>query len=102
MYLRKIPILALILLGFSVLLDELLPSIVAQGSYAEHLYSVGVYDSGLGLYARQSALQEIAARIAASAQQLRNAGDVQQALDVAAQKIDQDIVDNHGYPFLQP
>jgi multiple sugar transport system substrate-binding protein len=34
-------------------------------------------------------------------QQIRNAGDVQQALDVAAQKIDQDILDNQGYPFLQ-
>jgi multiple sugar transport system substrate-binding protein len=34
-------------------------------------------------------------------QQLRNAGDVKQALDVAAQKIDQDILDNQGYPFLQ-
>jgi multiple sugar transport system substrate-binding protein len=49
------------------LLDDLLPSIVAQGSYGQHLYSVGVYDSGLGLYARHSALQKIAARIPASA-----------------------------------
>jgi len=34
-------------------------------------------------------------------QQIRNGGDAKQALDVAAQKIDQDIRDNQGYPFLQ-
>ena len=31
--------------------------------------------------------------------QIRNNGDVQQALDRAAAAIDQDIRDNHGYPF---
>jgi len=34
--------------------------------------------------------------------QMRSGGDVEKALDVAAQKIDRDIRDNQGYPFLQP
>jgi multiple sugar transport system substrate-binding protein len=49
------------------LFDDLLPSIVAQGRYGRHQYSVGVFDSGLGLYARRSALQRIGARIPSSA-----------------------------------
>ena len=45
------------------LIDDLLPSVVDQGSHGGHLYSVGVFDSGLGLYARKSTLQDIGARI---------------------------------------
>ncbi len=45
---------------------DLLPSIVDQGSFGQHLYSVGVFDSGLGLFARRSALQRINARIPAT------------------------------------
>ena len=48
-------------------IKDLLPSIIAQGTHGQHLYSVGVFDSGLGLYARRSALQSISARIPASA-----------------------------------
>ncbi len=33
------------------LLDDLLPSIIAQGTYHGRLWSVGTFDSGLGLYA---------------------------------------------------
>jgi multiple sugar transport system substrate-binding protein len=44
-------------------IDDLLPSIIDQGSLGQHLYSVGIFDSGLGLYARRSALQHINARI---------------------------------------
>lgn len=44
-------------------INDLLPSIVEQGSLGQHLYSVGVFDSGLGLYARRSALQRINARV---------------------------------------
>ncbi len=46
----------------SVTLD-LIPSIVQQGTYDGKLYSVGAYDSGLGLYARRSRLQAVHARI---------------------------------------
>ena len=42
---------------------ELLPSILAQGSYRNKLYTVATYDSGLGLYARKSLLAKIGARI---------------------------------------
>ena len=33
-------------------------------------------------------------------QQIRNGGNVKEALGVAARKIDQDIRDNQGYPFV--
>lgn len=42
---------------------NLLPSIVAGGTYAGDLYSVGSFDSGLGMYAWKSALDEVGARI---------------------------------------
>lgn len=47
--------------------DDLLPSIIDQGTYNRRLYAVGTFDSGLGLYARKTALTAIAARIPAKA-----------------------------------
>ncbi len=35
---------------------DLLPSVLEQGSYRGRVYGVGTFDSGLGLYARRSAL----------------------------------------------
>ena len=76
------------------LLDDLLPSIVAQGSYGQHLYSVGVYDSGLGLYARKSALQKIGARIPASAADAWSIDEFNQILrQLAALDDDQAVLD---------
>lgn len=43
--------------------DDLLPSIVEQGTYADQLYGVGAFDSGMVIYAYRSALEEIDARI---------------------------------------
>jgi multiple sugar transport system substrate-binding protein len=43
--------------------QDLLPSIVQQGTYQGHLYAVGTFDSGLGLYGRRSLLQQVHARI---------------------------------------
>lgn len=43
--------------------DDLLPSIINQGTHGGHLYGVGAFDSGLGLYVRKSALAKIKARI---------------------------------------
>lgn len=43
--------------------DNLLPSIVSAGTYDGDLYSVGTFDSGLGLWAWKSALDEVGARI---------------------------------------
>lgn len=48
-------------------INGLLPSIIDQGTHGQHLYSVGVFDSGLGLYARKSALEKIKVRIPESA-----------------------------------
>lgn len=42
---------------------NLLPSIVAGGTYEGSLYSVGSFDSGLGLWAHKSALEGVGARI---------------------------------------
>ncbi len=42
---------------------ELLPSILAQGTYRGHIYGVGTFDSGLGLWADRRKLQAIGARI---------------------------------------
>jgi multiple sugar transport system substrate-binding protein len=46
--------------------EKLLPSIVKQGTYRDRLYSVGTFDSGLGLYGRRSQLEKVGARIPAS------------------------------------
>ncbi|MEN8214612.1 MAG: extracellular solute-binding protein [Pseudomonadota bacterium] len=44
---------------------DLLPSIIAQGSYAGHLYSVGAFDSGLALYADVEKIRATGVRIPA-------------------------------------
>ena len=43
--------------------QDLIPSIVAQGGFRNKLYGVGTFDSGLGLYARRSLLIEAGIRI---------------------------------------
>ena len=43
--------------------NDLLPSIVNQGTYADQVWAVGMFDSGLGLYADRTALEEVGARI---------------------------------------
>ena len=47
--------------------DNLLPSIVEAGTYEGNLYSVGTFDSGLGMWAWKSALNEVGARIPTTA-----------------------------------
>jgi len=44
-------------------LDDLLPSILEQGRYHGRLWSVGCFDSGLGLYADRARLQAAGVRI---------------------------------------
>ena len=46
------------------LLDDLLPSVVAQGQYAGRLYSLGQYESGLALWANKQYLSAAGVRIA--------------------------------------
>jgi len=43
--------------------NDLLPSIIKQGTYNGRLYAVGTFDSGLGLYADRKKLESINARI---------------------------------------
>ena len=45
--------------------ENLLPSIIAQGTYRGRLWSLGQYDSGLALFGHRSMLERIAARIPA-------------------------------------
>ena len=47
----------------SELRDNLLRSIIEQGTYRDKLWSVGQYDSGLALFARKSMLKAVEARI---------------------------------------
>jgi len=44
-------------------IDNMLPSLIEQGTYAGQLWGLGSFDSGLGLYAWRSALEEVGARI---------------------------------------
>ena len=46
--------------------EDLLPSIIEQGSYANRLWGIGTFDSGLGLYVRPSILMKAGIRIPTS------------------------------------
>ena len=46
--------------------EDLLPSIIEQGSYANRQWGVGTFDSGLGLYVRPSILMKTGIRIPSS------------------------------------
>ena len=46
--------------------EDLLPSIIEQGSYANRQWGVGTFDSGLGLYVRPSILMKAGIRIPSS------------------------------------
>jgi multiple sugar transport system substrate-binding protein len=67
-------------------IEDLLPSVVAQGTYGKHLYSVGVFDSGLGLYGRKSALQSVHARIPTRAADAWRIGEFNELLARLAQQ----------------
>ena len=71
--------------------DNLLPSIVQGGTYNDSLYSVGTFDSGLGLWAWKSALAEVGARIPA------NAGDAW-----TAEEFEKILVDLQGAGYANP
>jgi multiple sugar transport system substrate-binding protein len=64
--------------------QDLLPSIVQQGSYQGRLYSVGTYDSGLGLYARRSKLQAAGIRIPTSTKDAWTIAEFDRALATLA------------------
>ncbi len=60
--------------------DNLLPSIVEGGSYEGDLYSVGTFDSGLGLWAYRSALEGVGARIPTGADDAWSTEEFEQVL----------------------
>jgi multiple sugar transport system substrate-binding protein len=59
---------------------DVLSSLIEQGTYADTLYSVGSFDSGLGLWAWRSALEEVDARIPAGPDDAWTAEELEQIL----------------------
>lgn len=66
--------------------QDLLPSLLKQGTYQGRLYSLGTFDSGLGLYARRSQLQAAGIRIPTTNETAWTAAEFQQVLAALAQK----------------
>lgn len=89
--------------GYLVALDEriseptknnLLSSIVEQGTFRGKLYSIGTFDSGLALYARRSKLEAIGARIPTSPGEAWTTDEFHTLLtDLAAQDEDGQVLD---------
>ena len=63
------------------LLDDLLPSIIKQGTYKGNLYSIGVFDSGLGLFANRKYLEKAGLRIPDSVENTWSGSEFSQALE---------------------
>ena len=66
--------------------QDLLPSIITQGTYQGHLYSVGTFDSGLGLYGRRSLLEAAGVRIPEDNIDAWNAAEFRQILAKLAKR----------------
>ncbi len=60
--------------------DNMLPSLIAQGTYAGDLWGIGTFDSGLGLWAWGSALAEVGARIPTGAEDAWTAAEFETIL----------------------
>ncbi len=70
-------------------LDDFLPSIITQGMYNGELYSLGSFDSGMGIWAKRSVLESVGARIPETSQDAWNAEEFDQLLrDLAASGVD--------------
>ena len=65
--------------------DDLLPSIVSQGTYRGHLYSLGQFESGLGLWANRRYLAAANVRVPTVARPWTLA-EFEQAMDRLAQQ----------------
>lgn len=80
--------------------NDLLPSIIDQGTHGSHLYSVGTFDSGLGLYARKDVLEALDIRIPENAGEAWNMDEFDKILRKLAEKDDDgavlDIKLNYG------
>ena len=74
--------------------QDLLPSILNQGTYKGRLYSVGTFDSGLGLYGRRSRLIAAGVRIPKGNQDAWTDEEFNQALAaLAKQDPDRQVLD---------
>ena len=60
--------------------NDLLPSIINQGTYNDRLYSVGTFDSGLGMYGDRRQLDTAGIRIPTSTDDAWTAAEFQDAL----------------------
>jgi multiple sugar transport system substrate-binding protein len=65
-------------------LDDLLPSLVEQGTFRGRFYAAGLFDSGLGLWARRARLREIGARLPASAAEAWSVDELERILELLA------------------
>lgn len=73
---------------------DLLPSIIRQGTYNDRLYSVGTFDSGLGIYGRRSMLEAAGVRIPTGNADAWTAAEFNQVLAaLAAQDPDGQVLD---------
>jgi multiple sugar transport system substrate-binding protein len=71
-----------------------IPSIIKQGTYRNNLYSLGMYDSGLALYARRSRLEEVDARIPESPEEAWTVKEFEKILaDLAERDGDGQVLD---------
>jgi multiple sugar transport system substrate-binding protein len=66
--------------------QDLLPSILQQGTYQGQLYSVATFDSGLGLYGRRSQLQAAGIRIPQGNQDAWTVAEFDRALAALADR----------------
>ncbi|MFP4011769.1 MAG: extracellular solute-binding protein [Spirochaetaceae bacterium] len=87
--------------------DDLLPSIVNQGTYADRMWAVGMFDSGLGAYVYKPALEEVGARIPEhpdEAWTIEEFNDILEDLREAGWERPLDVKKNYGlgeyYSFL--
>lgn len=65
--------------------NDLLPSIVEQGTFRGEFYAVGTFDSGLGLYGRRSALESVGARIPESPSEAWSVSEFEEILGKLAE-----------------
>ncbi|WPD24008.1 MAG: sugar ABC transporter substrate-binding protein [Candidatus Electrothrix scaldis] len=73
---------------------DLLPSIIKQGTMHDHLFAVGMFDSGLGMYGNKALLEAAGIRIPASVDDAWTAEEFNQVLKkLAAQDQDGAVLD---------
>lgn len=74
--------------------QDILPSILQQGTYRGRLYSIGTFDSGLGLYGNRSLLNAAGVRIPTNNKDAWSLAEFNQVLAALAQKDrDRQVID---------